>query len=71
MVSKNTRECLKPKKEKKIQKRGRERKCRKEVKTERNEDLIIKIPKDLFDGEDRGFNFNLSTNGVTSLNQKL
>ncbi len=62
---------MKPKKEKKIEKRGKERKCCKKTKTERNEDLIIKIPKDLFDGEDRGFNFNLSTNGATSLNQKL
>ena len=38
-------------------------------KEEENE-LIIRLPKELFQG-DRAFNLNLSTNGVTSFNQKL
>ena len=59
---------IKPKKGKAIRKERR-KKGRVQEQDEENE-LIIRLPKELFQG-DRAFNLNLSTNGVTSFNQKL
>ena len=59
---------MKPKKGKPIRKERRKK--RRVAEKEEENELIIRLPKELFQG-DRAFNLNLSTNGVTSFNQKL